>query len=137
MQAGVGELAVARPATRTGGATPAAAAVAVACLAALTVAVVAPVPHGHDVLHVVVAVVVGAWAVAGAVTVASGARRLGWLVLAGAALGSAAALLARLAQRTSRLRVPAASATSRAATVPAPSHWKRWRSAPVERWYRP
>jgi signal transduction histidine kinase len=148
VQAGVGELAVARPATRTGGATPAAAAVAVACLAALTVAVVAPVPHGHDVLHVVVAVVVGAWAVAGAVTVASGARRLGWLVLAGAALGSAAALLARLAQRTTLTPPSTTHALATAAVVllgavvahgvaslPDGALVARWRRALVATWY--
>ena len=33
-------------------------------------------------------------------------------------------------QRTSRLSVPATSATSTASTVPVPSHWSRWRDGP-------
>ena len=58
------------------------------------------VPHGHGTLHVAVAAVIAAWAVAGAIAVAVGGCRLGWLVVAGAVLAGAADLAVRLGART-------------------------------------
>jgi signal transduction histidine kinase len=86
---------------RRGGVEGAAAVAGGALAVALVVAAsLTSVPHGRGALHVAVAVVVVAWAVAGAIAVAAGGCRLGWLVVAGAVLAGAADLAVRLGSRT-------------------------------------
>ena len=79
----------ASPGVRRSGAVRPRSAGGALAVALAVAASVTSVPHGRGALHVAVGIVIVAWALAGAVAVAVGGCRLGWLVVAGASLAGA------------------------------------------------